>query len=231
MKLKMCAAAVCVVLAGCQTPYVSPKPLALQSRIDTVQDWKLLADRMISPPPPVREKRAHSQRYFLDEVSQDKPVYVDIGKDPSEFAVAFGNLLNNRLYDYGYQVAYSPVGARVLSFQTQTFHYNQRKKDSFFYHATPWAVLGGVVSAVHGISSVDTGIAAAAIAAPAYDFFDALDDRTNTELFVTLRLQDGNHLIFMRSEPLYVRAYDLKFYMDTAESHTITVSANKETGW
>lgn len=243
MKYASCAVitVACVFLVGCQTPYVYPKAPAIQSRADVVNDWGTLADRMIAYAP-TGDKHYATYTYFRNVVPAGQPIYIDLRGDPSSFARAFRQKLENRLMECGYVVATHPEGARILRFETQWFDYRKHSLDHYYEHPTAWAAGAGVAVGVRGISSVDTALAVGGAAGPVLDLLNALDAKTHAQVMVTLFLRDADHLIFMRSETIYVPLRDLWRYGDSwggqqnlqpqaLRSVSLSLSGDENNGW
>lgn len=187
-----------VTLAGCQAPLVALHGPSWQPKTEYINDWNLLAKQITSAP------------NFPMELH---PVYVAPGPGDMPFAAAFRTQLEQALLERGYPVVETNNGAYVLNFEVQTFRYNGEQR--LIFNQAPFTTLAagyGIATAVRTVESVDTGAAIAGVAGPALDILEAMNDRTNAEVLLTLRVTDGQNVHYLKTYPFYIQWRDLSFY-------------------
>lgn len=187
-------------LGGCATPMVTPQPPTFQSKMGYVADWEALADR--------------TAKHFIASLKgENRPVYVAPGPSDMPFAAAYRNLLEEKLRAH-LDVKQTAEGATVLRFSVQTFLYKDPNQKLPIEYGTFWATLAALSVPLRTISSVDTAIAAGAVAMPLVDILRSINDTTNAEVSLTQTVlsPDGTYLVHRDSTAFYIQPRELPFY-------------------
>lgn len=238
------AVGVVALLCGCQTPYVFPKPLSLQSRVDSVYDWERLAYRMLAVVP-------NDQRFEAVFPSPNAIARTGVGATPlyvawetnggSDFDKAFRTLLEKALVQRGYTVVQSPQGAVTVSFSTQSFLYDSDHNSHILESPTALAVTSTIVGQFHRVRNLDTGLGVGLATTPFVDLLATLDDKTDAEVLVSITVGDdvsiadkltvaaaknasaNRRVLYRCTETLYVKPSDLHFYLSSQSPPVVSL--------
>lgn len=197
------AAMLAVALTGCVSPLVEPDPAEWQYRAGDAQDWRQMAKRNVDAIPLASSGTGYS-------------VYVL--SDGSPFGNIYKDFLEEKLFAKGFPILRTPQGADiVITYEVRPLNYAPGGKKHLMEYFTPYAVIGAVGTQVAKITSRDTAVAAGLGAGVAGDYAAALDGATDAEVVVVTRIESPrtNNFHFMRSEVVYVRPADLKFYNES----------------
>lgn len=188
-----------VSLASCAAPLVTLDRVSAQYKVEHANDWEHLAQRTIGE--------------YAETVKGEKPpVFVAPGPADMPFSDAYRRYAEQELYKRGFPVVQSASSAVVLTYQVQTFYYAGNKQQRAYESGTVLGAVGVIGTQVADISSVDTGAAAAFGAGIAYDIVKSMNDRTQAEVILTLRIEGDSKLYFTSIESFYVQQQDLPFY-------------------
>ncbi len=120
--------------AGCQAPLVALHGPSFQPKVEYVNDWNGLADKVATR--------------FASTLHMEPPfVYVVPGPADMAFAPAFRTQLEKALMDRGYPIVDKPDGAVVLNFDVQTFLYAGKQRWEL---QAPWTTLARLMHANYG---------------------------------------------------------------------------------
>jgi len=197
------AAAFAVALSSCASPLVQPDPAEWQHRAGDARDWQEMAKRTVAAIPLASSGPSYS-------------VYVQ--SDGSPFGDIYKDYLEEALFAKGFPVVRTPEGSDIaVSYEVRPLRYAPGGKKHLRDYFTPAAVVGAAATEMGKISSVDTGVAAGLGLAAAADYAGSLDGATDAEVVVVTRIISPrtNNFHFLRSETVYVRPSDLKFYNES----------------
>jgi hypothetical protein len=209
---KLLAAALAVALSGCVSPLVEPDRAEWQHRAGDARDWQEMAKRTVAAIP-------------LASSGQSYNVYVQ--SDGSPFGDVYKDFLEEALFAKGFPVLRTPQGADIaIAYEVKPLNYAPGGKKRLADYFGPLAVIGGVGTQLAKITSRDTGVAAGLGVAAAGDYAGALNGATDAEVVVVTRIESPrtNNFHFLRSETVYVRPADLKFYNEGAPVVALQVS-------
>lgn len=206
------AAALAVALSGCVSPLVEPDRAEWQHRAGDAQDWQQMAQRTVELIP-------------LNSSSAGYSVYVQ--SDGSPFGDLYKDFLQEALFAKGFPVLRTPEGADIaVTYEVRPLNYAPGGKKHLMDYFGPLGVIAGAGTQLAKISSRDTGVAAGLGVAAAGDYAAALNGATDAEVVVVTRIESPrtNNFHFMRSEVVYVRPSDLKFYNESGPVVPLQVS-------
>jgi hypothetical protein len=152
---------------------VAPDGPAMQSRVGYVKDWDELAQRTAD--------------HFAAQCPCDKrAVFVTPGPDHMPFAIAYKQLLEDKLRRKGILIAENALHASVLlHFEVQTFLYPKQGRE------VPLILVP--VGAV-------------------FDVLASVYDTSKAEVMLTVSVSDGDYLRYSDPSVFYVRPTDLGLY-------------------
>lgn len=206
------AAALAVALSGCVSPLVEPDRAEWQHRAGDARDWQEMAKRTIAAIPLASSGPSYS-------------VYVQ--SDASPFGDAYKAYLEEALFAKGLPVLRTPDGAGIIiAYDVRPLNYAPGGKKHLADYFTPWAALGAAGTQLGKISRVDTAGAALVGVGAAADYAAGLNGATDAEVIVITRIESPrtNNFHFVRSETVYVRPADLKFYNESGPVVALRVS-------
>jgi hypothetical protein len=197
------AAACAAALSGCVSPLVEPDRAEWQYRAGDAQDWQQMAKRTVEAIP-------------LASSGQSYSAYVQ--SDGSPFGDLYKDFLEEALFAKGYPILRTPQGADItIAYDVKPLNYAPGGKKRLMDYFSPFGVIGAAGTELAKISSRDTGVAAGLGVAAVGDYAAALNGATDAEVVVVTRIESPrtNNFHFMRSEVVYVRPADLKFYNES----------------
>lgn len=193
------AAALAVALSGCVSPMVQPDNAQWQHLAGDARDWQEMAKRTVAAIP-------------LASSGPSYNVYVE--SDGSSFGDIYKDYLEEALFAKGFPVLRTPGGADItISYDVRPLRYAPQGRKHFGNFFSPFTIAEAAGTQLAKISNVDTGAAAALGVGAVVDYGLSLDG-TNAEVVVVTRINSPrtNNVHFVRSETVYVRPADLKFY-------------------
>jgi hypothetical protein len=200
------AAIACLATSACVSPLVTPNPPSWQVKAEHVHDWQAMAARAVAKLP---RTVANNER---------PAVYVDPGPPTMPFAAAYRKYLEQALYEANYPVLSTPGGAQiVLHFDVQWLYYGHGNQKPIADYASLYTMAGLILGQTRNISSIDTGLGAAALVGPVADFLLAMNDTTRAEVILTTKIEDNGRYHYLGSENFYVQPADLVFYLAPPE--------------
>jgi hypothetical protein len=206
-----------LLLAGCSSqPLVAPESPAFQSKIASAHQWQKLATRTADRLHAALAQRADRGGYMIDGKPMplsSRPLYIAPPDGSMAFSGAFRTLLIQALYDRGYTVSATPVGAVIVNTRTQLIRHQP---------AEHWAPTPGTFTAIGtGIyvgrqagkwSGAEAAIGGIALGA-AIDSWLYLTDRPSGEMLVTTSVLDEARVLFQTTSLYYVDANDAGLYV------------------
>jgi hypothetical protein len=218
---KMTSAFICAALlsvSGCaslknsdlnnpQAPLAEQYPLSYQKQIQASKHWAIIADDLAD----------QLQGQISEKKIADRPVFINLYSDQTEFSRAFNDFLITSLVNRGVTVSKLKNGSTIFNYKIQTVEYKSNRSTQLPSQAK-WTVLatGLVVFRVLDqiIKDDDASILGAGVLADVW----TSDIAPKLEIIITTSILSGNVYVSRRSDIYYANSTDIHLY-DSAENN------------